>query len=294
MVTCSVIVPGAASRSSCATPGAGTADRPIATRAPFVQLSIITAHRTWQKASQDMRRLARLSSSGQARPYIPRGRAISKWSSRHRIRAGRELRHPGARSAHAAAHPRARLRQRGAGAKSFRIRYRPLSLRWQFGRDPRPCPSNRRSIRSKVVAHVCRDAGSGSVLAIEADCLCPLRAGGAGVDRRLQGLLVRTLRRLDGSRARRLRCLSHRRAARLARRSRPGLSFRCPAEDADGGRRGATGFMPWTYPPQYDLLLAPFAFLPVGVGYLLFTAATLALYLVTLRAIATAISRRCW
>ena len=39
---------------------------------------------------------------------------------------------------------------------------------------------------------------------------------------------------------------------------------------------GATGFMPWTYPPQYDLLLAPFAFLPVGVGYLLFTAATLA------------------
>lgn len=49
---------------------------------------------------------------------------------------------------------------------------------------------------------------------------------------------------------------------------------------------GATGFMPWTYPPQYDLLLAPFAFLPVGVGYLLFTAATLALYFVTLRAIA--------
>ncbi|QIO36549.1 glycosyltransferase family 87 protein [Bradyrhizobium sp. 1(2017)] len=49
---------------------------------------------------------------------------------------------------------------------------------------------------------------------------------------------------------------------------------------------GATGFMPWTYPPQYDLLVAPFAFLPVGVGYLLFTAGTLALYLVTLRAMA--------
>ncbi|MGL3105034.1 glycosyltransferase family 87 protein [Bradyrhizobium sp. BR 1432] len=47
---------------------------------------------------------------------------------------------------------------------------------------------------------------------------------------------------------------------------------------------GATGFMPWTYPPQYDLLVAPFAFLPVGVGYLLFTTATLALYLVTLHA----------
>jgi hypothetical protein len=49
---------------------------------------------------------------------------------------------------------------------------------------------------------------------------------------------------------------------------------------------GMTGFMPWTYPPQYDLLLAPLAFLPVGVGYLLFTSMTLALYLVTLRAIA--------
>jgi hypothetical protein len=53
--------------------------------------------------------------------------------------------------------------------------------------------------------------------------------------------------------------------------------------DAAGG---ATGFMPWTYPPQYGLLLAPLAFLKVGVGYLLFTTATLAVYLVTLRAIA--------
>lgn len=51
---------------------------------------------------------------------------------------------------------------------------------------------------------------------------------------------------------------------------------------------GMTSFMPWTYPPQYALLLAPFAFLPVGIGYLLFTAATLALYLVTLRAISSA------
>ncbi|MBR1128805.1 glycosyltransferase family 87 protein [Bradyrhizobium iriomotense] len=51
---------------------------------------------------------------------------------------------------------------------------------------------------------------------------------------------------------------------------------------------GATGFMPWTYPPQYGLLLAPFAFLPVGVGYLLFATATLTLYLTVLRAIAAA------
>jgi len=49
---------------------------------------------------------------------------------------------------------------------------------------------------------------------------------------------------------------------------------------------GATGFMPWTYPPQYALLLAPIAFLPVGLAYLLFTAATLALYLAVLRRIA--------
>ena len=49
---------------------------------------------------------------------------------------------------------------------------------------------------------------------------------------------------------------------------------------------GTTSFMPWTYPPQFDLLLAPFALLPVGLAYLVFTAVTLALYLVTLRAIA--------
>lgn len=48
----------------------------------------------------------------------------------------------------------------------------------------------------------------------------------------------------------------------------------------------APSFMPWTYPPQYGLLIAPFAFLPVGVGYLLFTASTLAFYIATLRALA--------
>ncbi|MDA9400139.1 hypothetical protein XH79_15515 [Bradyrhizobium sp. CCBAU 45389] len=51
---------------------------------------------------------------------------------------------------------------------------------------------------------------------------------------------------------------------------------------------GTTGFMPWTYPPQYGLLLAPFALLPVGVAYLLFTTATLALYLAVLRTISGA------
>ncbi|OAE99867.1 hypothetical protein AYJ54_32335 [Bradyrhizobium centrolobii] len=49
---------------------------------------------------------------------------------------------------------------------------------------------------------------------------------------------------------------------------------------------GATSFMPWTYPPQFDLLLAPFGFLPGWAAYSLFTAATLAAYLMTLRAVA--------
>jgi hypothetical protein len=50
--------------------------------------------------------------------------------------------------------------------------------------------------------------------------------------------------------------------------------------------QGATSFMPWTYPPQFDLLVAPLALLPTGIAYLLFIAATLAVYLLTLRAIA--------
>ena len=49
---------------------------------------------------------------------------------------------------------------------------------------------------------------------------------------------------------------------------------------------GATDFMPWTYPPQFNLLLAPLAFLPVWAAYFLFAAATLAFYLMTLRSIA--------
>lgn len=49
---------------------------------------------------------------------------------------------------------------------------------------------------------------------------------------------------------------------------------------------GGNSFMPWTYPPQFDLLLAPFALVPVSVAYSLFTAATLAFYLAVLRSIA--------
>jgi hypothetical protein len=49
---------------------------------------------------------------------------------------------------------------------------------------------------------------------------------------------------------------------------------------------GVDSFMPWTYPPQFNLLLAPFGLLPTGVAYLLFTAVTLAFYLIVLRSIA--------
>ena len=49
---------------------------------------------------------------------------------------------------------------------------------------------------------------------------------------------------------------------------------------------GKVDFLPWAYPPQFDLLVAPFAFLPVGTAYFLFTAATLGFYLVVLRLIA--------
>ncbi|MBI5265146.1 MAG: DUF2029 domain-containing protein [Bradyrhizobium sp.] len=49
---------------------------------------------------------------------------------------------------------------------------------------------------------------------------------------------------------------------------------------------GGDSFMPWTYPPQFDLLLAPFALVPASVAYFLFTGATLGFYIVVLRSIA--------
>ncbi|MCP3471909.1 DUF2029 domain-containing protein [Bradyrhizobium sp. CCGUVB1N3] len=49
---------------------------------------------------------------------------------------------------------------------------------------------------------------------------------------------------------------------------------------------GISNFMPWAYPPQFDLMIAPLALLPLGAAYLLFTAATLAFYLATLRLLA--------
>lgn len=49
---------------------------------------------------------------------------------------------------------------------------------------------------------------------------------------------------------------------------------------------GPADVMPWTYPPQFDLLLAPLAFLPGWAAYFVFTAVTLAAYLMALRAVA--------
>ena len=51
---------------------------------------------------------------------------------------------------------------------------------------------------------------------------------------------------------------------------------------------GADSFMPWTYPPQFDLLLAPFGLIPVWLAYFLFTSLTLVFFLFVLRSIAGA------
>jgi hypothetical protein len=45
-------------------------------------------------------------------------------------------------------------------------------------------------------------------------------------------------------------------------------------------------FQPWTYPPQFDILVAALALLPKGLAYGVFTIGTLAAYLATLKRIA--------
>ena len=42
---------------------------------------------------------------------------------------------------------------------------------------------------------------------------------------------------------------------------------------------GHSGFMPWTYPPMFDLIVAPLPLLSRGLSYALFTGTTLAFYL---------------
>lgn len=48
---------------------------------------------------------------------------------------------------------------------------------------------------------------------------------------------------------------------------------------------GLEGFLPWTYPPQFVLLLAPLAFFPLGVAYLFFTGISFAAFLAVLKRI---------
>lgn len=42
-------------------------------------------------------------------------------------------------------------------------------------------------------------------------------------------------------------------------------------------------YMPWAYPPQYDIMVAPLALLPRGAAYIAFVGTTLVAYLFTLR-----------
>ncbi len=49
---------------------------------------------------------------------------------------------------------------------------------------------------------------------------------------------------------------------------------------------GGVSFMPWTYPPPFDLVVATLALLPAWLAYLLFTLGTLGIYLLVLRAVA--------
>lgn len=49
---------------------------------------------------------------------------------------------------------------------------------------------------------------------------------------------------------------------------------------------GGVSFMPWTYPPPFDLVVAALALLPAWLAYLVFTLGTLGIYLLVLRAVA--------
>ena len=49
---------------------------------------------------------------------------------------------------------------------------------------------------------------------------------------------------------------------------------------------GKRGFLPWSYPPQFGMVVAPFAYMPLAAAYFVFTAGTLTAYLVVLRRLA--------
>ncbi|WP_181705277.1 glycosyltransferase family 87 protein [Chthonobacter rhizosphaerae] len=58
------------------------------------------------------------------------------------------------------------------------------------------------------------------------------------------------------------------------------------AQAAHAGWDEPKTFMPWNYPPQFDVIVAPFGLLPIGVAYLLFTGLSLTAFLLVLRRIA--------
>src|SRR4051794_18008996 len=49
---------------------------------------------------------------------------------------------------------------------------------------------------------------------------------------------------------------------------------------------GEQVFLPWTYPPQFNLIVAPLALFPLGIAYVVFTGGTLVAYLLTLKVLA--------
>lgn len=53
--------------------------------------------------------------------------------------------------------------------------------------------------------------------------------------------------------------------------------------EAQKAMSGTQSFMPWTYPPPFDLVIAPLALLPPGLAYGLFTGGTFATYLTILK-----------
>lgn len=49
---------------------------------------------------------------------------------------------------------------------------------------------------------------------------------------------------------------------------------------------GHMSFMPWTYPPTYDILVIILPLVPVGISYLIFTSASFAFYLIVIKKLA--------
>ena len=63
----------------------------------------------------------------------------------------------------------------------------------------------------------------------------------------------------------------------LSRAGEAALPYNAPAFEAwQASQPGGSIFMPWTYPPQMNLLTEALSLLPVGLGYIAFTGLTLA------------------